>query len=432
MHLGKVGRNLLVLAALLAPAASCARYSDWVPRDAARDVPVPHDGSSADAVPWDGGIRDGAAAADAGCGPASCPEGCCDSLGRCLSGTRDSNCGTAGQPCRDCGADGLACIDQACQPPGECVSGQTRECGNCGTSTCRQDRTWGPCEHEGVCRPGTADNIGSCALCGTLVRVCSDQCEWNPAECIGQGECEAGDSRACTTTCGTQGTQTCDSLCRWSSCIPPAESCNGVDDDCNGETDEGFRATNVTSTYALVSSYDPGCTSGANSLACNRAIHRYCASQDACRLSGFGPVETYMDDLTFTCVGWADVLTIPFSELAAIQSPCNASGNPVGTYCRSAIRRYCGNHGYVSGYGAVDVSGQDVTIVCVRAAVEMDTSYTVLSGYQPPCDGIQEIIGMYCNSAIKRFCRDRGYVSGFGPVETRPDDDYIRVACVFE
>jgi hypothetical protein len=51
-------------------------------------------------------------------------------------------------------------------------------------------------------------------------------------------ECETGDSEACSTGCGTDGTRFC-AGCRWGPCAPPPEICNGVDDDCNGLTDEG-------------------------------------------------------------------------------------------------------------------------------------------------------------------------------------------------
>lgn len=51
-------------------------------------------------------------------------------------------------------------------------------------------------------------------------------------------ECETGASEPCDTTCGTAGTRFCLD-CRWGACAPPPESCNGVDDDCNGLTDEG-------------------------------------------------------------------------------------------------------------------------------------------------------------------------------------------------
>lgn len=49
-------------------------------------------------------------------------------------------------------------------------------------------------------------------------------------------ECTPGDSRSCTTSCGSIGVQTCTST--WGPCVPPAESCsNGRDDDCDGKAD---------------------------------------------------------------------------------------------------------------------------------------------------------------------------------------------------
>ncbi len=43
----------------------------------------------------------------------------------------------------------------------------------------------------------------------------------------------------CTTTCGTTGRRTC-TASGWAPCVLPAEACNAVDDDCDGVTDEGF------------------------------------------------------------------------------------------------------------------------------------------------------------------------------------------------
>ena len=42
----------------------------------------------------------------------------------------------------------------------------------------------------------------------------------------------------CTTTCGTVGKRWCNATCGWNKCSPPWEVCNGVDDDCDGYTDE--------------------------------------------------------------------------------------------------------------------------------------------------------------------------------------------------
>jgi hypothetical protein len=48
---------------------------------------------------------------------------------------------------------------------------------------------------------------------------------------------------SCTTTCGTIGQGTCTATCEKpepSSCLPPVEICNGLDDNCNDLIDELF------------------------------------------------------------------------------------------------------------------------------------------------------------------------------------------------
>lgn len=52
-------------------------------------------------------------------------------------------------------------------------------------------------------------------------------------ECVFE---RAGDE--CETTCGSTGIQRCNSECLWE-CAPPSETCNGADDDCDGDCDEG-------------------------------------------------------------------------------------------------------------------------------------------------------------------------------------------------
>ena len=52
-------------------------------------------------------------------------------------------------------------------------------------------------------------------------------------------DCEGDASRGCDTDCRTIGSQACID-CSWGPCIPPIEVCNGADDDCDGETDNGF------------------------------------------------------------------------------------------------------------------------------------------------------------------------------------------------
>jgi hypothetical protein len=51
-------------------------------------------------------------------------------------------------------------------------------------------------------------------------------------------ECDGDAPRTCTTTCGSAGSETCGDDCRWGPCLPPAETCNGSDDDCDGLCDQ--------------------------------------------------------------------------------------------------------------------------------------------------------------------------------------------------
>jgi hypothetical protein len=127
----------------------------------------------------------------------------------------------------DC--DGMT--DEMC---GECVPGVTRACytgppatmtvGRCrpGTQVCGPDRRWGTvC--AGEVTPAATES------CGNMI---DDDCDGMVDEMC----CVAG--VACTTPCGSRGTTVC--VGAMASCAPPAEVCNGADDNCNGSCDEGF------------------------------------------------------------------------------------------------------------------------------------------------------------------------------------------------
>lgn len=59
--------------------------------------------------------------------------------------------------------------------------------------------------------------------------------EWSYCHTI----CVDSDVTPCLTSCATRGTQTC-LAGEWSNCKPPAETCNAIDDDCDGEVDESL------------------------------------------------------------------------------------------------------------------------------------------------------------------------------------------------
>jgi hypothetical protein len=90
--------------------------------------------------------------------------------------------------------------------------------------------------HEGDCPDGfTCQNLtGEGPICvpSTL------SCDCTPANHGNQRTCQIGNTHG---TC--YGVQTCDSVAGWGACsakTPAAESCNGQDDNCNGQVDEGF------------------------------------------------------------------------------------------------------------------------------------------------------------------------------------------------
>ncbi|MEY3013965.1 MAG: hypothetical protein RIT45_2700 [Pseudomonadota bacterium] len=83
---------------------------------------------------------------------------------------------------------------------------------------------------------------------------------------LGGSQCEAeAQGASCTTSCGSAGTRDCSATCRWLACVPPTETCNGVDDDCDGDTDEGCPVSpdaGVTDDAAGVDAEDIGTADG--------------------------------------------------------------------------------------------------------------------------------------------------------------------------
>lgn len=131
--------------------------------------------------------------------------------------------------------------------PGQVGAG---ECGSCGQRqrTCQASCQWGPwteCEGQGECRPGESV-AESCCDCGWRERSCSPSCEWgefgacdgkNPppeeADCTTAqpGVCAAGLLRC------QQGCLSCEGVSE-----ATGERCDGRDNDCDGEVDEGYPA----------------------------------------------------------------------------------------------------------------------------------------------------------------------------------------------
>lgn len=136
-----------------------------------------------------------------------------------------------------------------------CEKGQTKECytgpegtkniGACtaGKQSCKDDKTWGPCEGEVL--PKDKE------VCGNLTDDdCNGKSDLEETAC---GDCQVGDTKPCYE--GPKGTedvgickagkQTCNQQQKWGPCenqVKPKanEICaNQIDDDCSGKADDG-------------------------------------------------------------------------------------------------------------------------------------------------------------------------------------------------
>ncbi len=254
-------------------------------------------------------------------GVEQCDDGNFVNTDACLNTCRNATCGDGvvwagtedceGSTTRSCltscstaGSEGCAACfwSGTCTPPAETCNGADDDCDTA-------------CDEIFACCAGTLDSCSTgCGSTGS--RLCSASCGWGsctpPAEtCNGADDncdtvcddgftCCRGTSGPCTTGCGSTGTRVCDTSCGWGSCTPPAEICNGVDDDCDTVCDEGFGccagstascATTCGSTGTLTCT--AGCTPGATCTPpaevcngvdddCDTVVDEGCGSCAAC------------------------------------------------------------------------------------------------------------------------------------------------------
>lgn len=123
--------------------------------------------------------------AAAGCAPDACVGTCCD--GVCVDTFSDPD---------NCGACGITCLAEH--------ASTTCEAGSCALEACEEG--WGDCDAD----PATG--------------------------CEAEVACEPGDP--CATECGSVGSTWCGDPCA-PACVLLDETCNALDDDCDGGCDEG-------------------------------------------------------------------------------------------------------------------------------------------------------------------------------------------------
>jgi hypothetical protein len=287
-----------------------------------------------------------------------------------------------------------------------------------GVNRCGQ----GPCARE---VPNCIE--GRPSIC-TPAEPSVETCNGIDDDCNG----EIDDQLVSTSECGV-GACTRRPACTngaWQMCMPGSpstETCNRIDDNCDGSTDEGYRAEYINGTYSVLSGHHSDCDGSAQrvGLNCSAAMHRYCATRK-CANSGFGPLENSGDIAHLACVQ-SDVIATTFVELSGHHNGCTGVSQRFGSECNAAIHRFCSGRGYVSGFGPVENLDDAVSVSCVTADVAriISTTYSVLSTHHPPCNGTTERFGPNCFAAISRHCRSLGHIAGYGPLENVGDNAVV-------
>jgi len=254
------------------------------------------------------GVTDEGFACSAGA-PAECTTAC-GSVGTGVCGAdctlpAADACTAAAETCNGADDD----CDTRCDNGFGCCMGATASClSSCsaiGQRTCGADCTWGACE-SGV------------ETCNGL----DDDCDTLPDDDF---ECVRRTTETCTTTCGSIGNHVCGDDCTWGTCAPPREICNGADDDCDTVADNGF-----TCPAGAGESCDIGCPGGSRTCS-STCVWGACAPPAEVCDGRDNDCDTVCDDGSACCAG-AIVACTNSCSIAGTQG-CDAACGLVGTCC---------------------------------------------------------------------------------------------------
>jgi cysteine-rich repeat protein len=142
--------------------------------------------------------------------------------GPCDGENNNPDCETNVPP--GCG-DGTLTSDEECDDGN---SDNLDACVNCKIVSCGDGAVFG---FQEQCDDGNTDNGDGCSANCTY-EDCGDG-ELQEIE-----QCEGAGSSECDTTCATIGSSQCDpATCTLAACVPPTETCNAIDDDCDTSID---------------------------------------------------------------------------------------------------------------------------------------------------------------------------------------------------
>ncbi|MEC9072959.1 MAG: MopE-related protein [Myxococcota bacterium] len=139
--------------------------------------------------------------------------------------------------------------------------------GSLGSQVCDNTGAFGACQcaATGPCTPNTLQAC-TCPDGSQSSMACGATGAWGACSCsTGAKECTPGQADVCITVCGASiGQKTCTAQGQWGTCVPPQETCNNKDDDCDGKVDDGLQRNCATAcgngTEVCVSGSWTGCS----------------------------------------------------------------------------------------------------------------------------------------------------------------------------
>jgi hypothetical protein len=232
--------------------------------------------------------------------------------------------------------------------------------------------------------------------------------------------CTATEMRACDSACSTRGTATCSGGVL-GPCVPPAESCNRADDDCDTRIDEGFQVRIFDPVPMSELSAAISICNGPNAsiVGCMSAAKRWCTRHAwGCFNGGAGHLQATATGARIACFGHRAIERMTtYGEISAASGFAISERNVGTRLAQSAANRYCRTLSYEAGLGPVEFSGSDVWVTCLPSDLAAYTTIAIGEMLGRNCNPDSNPNTLACQSAADLECRDLGFQGGYGPVE---------------
>jgi hypothetical protein len=211
--------------------------------------------------------------------------------------------------------------------------------------------------------------------------------------------------------------------------MPSTETCNGMDEDCDGRVDEDFRVRiHDPVPMSEITAAQPPCTGPTSGMdVCMSAAHRWCTARPGgCFVGGVGHLQATPSTSRVACFGsGAEVRSATFAEVSAASGISVTGSNVYTRVGQSAVNRYCRSLGFDAGIGPVEHSDPMLYALCLPSSHAAYTGVLTSQLQARGCDPLTSPDAFVCQTASDLECRARGHQGGYGPVEWNTTDSGI-------